>query len=362
MTRKCLYLMSLIVFLLNPGRSSAEVTFYVAPEEAQAFRIEAMDIDPKASVEITVLYDPALLANPRVSLDWGTVADLFDSLSGTLTFKTAPPEEPGPSFAAHLKFDKTGTAPGGILSVKGRIFESDGTVSRSRTLPNVPVSSDSSLATFTSDPGEPPDADDADLEGMSPATGRNLMERRDKSVLQRFQEFKGKKGLDGFAALFESAPDDSVSQEPSVALSDGKTTMDIRLKLRSKEVASPNFAMSDAKLVNIRKDGEKGWVITALPNKGTWNPSVVLQTDEKVILFPLVVAPPVAIPRGITRGNFLAELERFVSGQAGGDQGKSDLLDRHLYEYIFTANLLAESGLRPAATMPEKPNVASKSK
>jgi hypothetical protein len=327
--------------------SFAEITFYTAPEGSKGFVVEADDISEKAKIEITVSYDPVILANPRVTLETGTVTDVDDSTPGTLVFRADQSDEPAPSFVAHLSFDITGDALGGIHSVKGKIMEPDGTITPSRAIPNIPndLSTPNLLATFSGDGDMKPSQEVSATEDTAAlCTRHDLLRKREISVVQRFREFRGKREVEALVALFGRGLSDMIAQEPPVALSDGKTPVCITLQMQQKGGNAPNVALSDAKLLQVRKDGEKKWLITALPNQGTWNASLIIQTDEYIIEFPLVVAPKVEMPQDITRRNFIAELDHFISELVQGGKGENDPLRRSLYEYFFTANYLASLG------------------
>jgi hypothetical protein len=357
-TRHYLRLICFLLAIACPAPSFADVVFYVAPEGDKSFAVEADDISEKASIEITVLYDPELLSGPRVTLETGTLSDLWDSSPGTLVFRVDQGEEPAPSFLAHLGFNKKGDAPGGIISVKGKITEPDGTVSPSSVMPNIPIALGSSVFTADSFAAKEPVPEDPAAEEDGPSQDlRHLTEKSEQGALQRFLEYRGERQVEAFVALFENAPHASVLQEPSVVLSDGKTPVKIWLAPEPQGNA-PNVALSDAKLVELRNEGEKGWVITALPNEGTWNASLIVQTGEKVVTSSLAVAPPVSLRQDITRANFLTELDRFISGRTRSGKGDGDPLRRHLYEYIFTANFLAGSGNSPAKVTKAEPGIS----
>jgi len=354
--------MGFLVPLLCPVPSSAEITLYVTPDGDKAFFIEGDNINDKESVEITVAYDSTILANPRVSLEGGTVTNIFNPNPGILTFNANRGDNPTHSFEAHLSFDKRGGSQGGIFSVTGKVMEPDGTISPSSTTLNL---STPSLLTASSNDGgaaSTPEESPATEETASSGNRADILMKAEKSVLQRFREFRGKRGLKAFVALFKRNPRDVLVQEPPEVLSDGKTPVSIRFELQQKGGDSPNIALSDAKLVHLGKEGEKGWVITALPNRGTWNASLLIKTDGKIIEFPLVVAPPVKIDKGITEQNFVAELDRFIAAQVDSGKGENDPLRYIKYEYIFTVNYLASSGNHSAKMTSQKASLASSSK
>jgi hypothetical protein len=352
---KCLCLLGLLLLLLSPAPSCAEITFLVSPDGDTAFTIEGDDITITAKVELTVIYDSSMLAHPRVSVEGGTVTNLTDFDSGTLTFVANQGNEPTPSFVAHVSFDKVGDAPGGIFSVTGKIVEQDGMITPSSTMPN--PSTPSVLAWVSHDAGmeQPGAADETGTSGNSPY----ILMKAQKSVLQRFREFRGERRLRAFAALFAGDPRDPLVQEPSIVLSDGETPVRIAFARPTEMEDPPNVALSDAKLVNVRKEGKKGWVITALPNKGTWNARLIVETDGQRIEFPLAAVPPVRIPTGITETNFVAELGRFITAQSGAGKGANGPLRHILYEYLFTANYLASAGHYPAKMASAEAHIGS---
>jgi hypothetical protein len=354
-TGKYICVVGLLLLLLSPAPSFAEITLIVSPDGDKAFTIEGDDINLTAKVELSVVYDSTKLANPRVSVEGGTVTDLMDSNPGILSFVANQGSVPTPSFVAHLSFDRTGDSRGGIFSVTGKITEKDGTITPSSTMPNP---SNPSILAWGSDVGEtepPVMTEETATSGNRP----DMSMKAEKSVLQRFREFKGERGLKAFVALFERGPRDTLVQEPPVALSDGKNPVGIRLEMQQKGGGAPNIALSDAKLVHLWKEGEKGWVITALPNEGTWNARLIVEMDEKRIEFPLVVAPPVKIDKGINERNFVAELDRFISDRVGVDKEENDPFRLILYEYFFTANYLAGSGNRSAEMASEQESYLS---
>jgi hypothetical protein len=354
--------MGFLLALMYPLSSFADITFYVSPDGDNAFFIEGDDIKDTESVEITVVYDSTILANPRVSLEGGTVTNILNPNPGILTFKANRGDNTNHSFEAHLNFDRMWDSQGGLFSVTGKIMEPDGTISPSRTNLNTSIPS---LLTFASNDGgtaSTPEKSPATEETASSGNRPDILMKAEKSVVQRFKEFKGERGLKAFVALFERSPRDIFVQEPPIVLSDGKTCAMIRIAQQPKGRDSPNFVLSDAKLVHLEKEGEKSWIITALPKEGTCNASLLIKLDKEIIEFPLVVAPPVKIHNGITERNFVAELDRFISAQVGGGKGENDPLWYIKYEYIFTANYLASSENHPAKMKSEQASLVINAK
>jgi hypothetical protein len=209
---------------------------------------------------------------------------------------------------------------------------------------------------------QPQDEEKAALAETGAAGGSTEQVIPGQSVLQRFRDFKGKKGLKAYTALFDRRPGDRNIQEPSVVLSDGKTLVRIAPALLRDWDNMPDIALSDAKLINMAKEDGRGWVITVLPNKGAWDARLIIRTGGKIYELPLVVAPPVKIDNGITEGNFLAELDRFRAERVGAGAWEDKPNRQVLIEYIFTANCLAGSEKASHSMAAEVAGVTNESK
>ena len=351
-TRTHLCLMGLLLALLHPAPSLAQVTFYVAADGDRAFIIEGADISPNSEVELTVVYDSQGFTNPRVSVEQGSVTDINDAITDTLIIKAVQGDFDTQTY--HVRFDKKGDRPGRIYSVTGTIADPDGTISPTQTVP------------YSSSPDvllpQPQDEEKTAFAETGATGGNAQIVIPGQNVLQRFREFKGKPGLNAFSALFDRSPGDRNIQEPPVVLSDGKTLVRIAPALLRDSEDAPDIALSDAKLVHVAKEDGMGWVITALPNKGTWDAGLIIRTGGKIYELPLVVAPPVTIDKDITEKNFLAELDRFRAERiaAGAWEGKPNR--PALFEYVFTANCLAGWGKASHAMAAEVAGVTNESK
>lgn len=337
--------------LLTSTAAWAEITFIVSPDGDRAFTVEGDDINLTARVQMTVAYDCALLAAPRVSVEGGTVTNLMDANPGTLVFDANQGSEATPSLVIHLSFDKKGTATGGIFSVKGKIMELDGTITPSSTMPN--PSSPSLLAWVSRDNENETEPLPVPEVAVAPGNEVYLLRKAPLSVLQRFREFTGKPSLPAYLALFQSAPGETLLQEPPVVLSDGKALVRITFPWHAEEGSAPDIALSDATLVHLSVNDDRSWVVTALPNRGSWTARLVIKLAQKVVEFPLVVAPPVKLRKGITEKNFLAELDGFHFEQARAGEGENEQGRNMLSDYIFTANYLASPGNISAMTASE---------
>ena len=377
---KIVCVLVVLLALMVPVQAFAEITMFVSPDGDGAYILEGDNAQGVEAIDLLIGYDTSSLEDPKVEAQGGTITDVYAGTPGMLHV-TVMRENPDTSFELHLKFDKKGDSPGVIHSVSATARGRDGrnyaastdTKALSPSTTNAAImpakesaavsSADGASETlqagvvYQGTPDMAPDrgsgtgaASSAGGTATSPeqsATIEKTIRCNEKSVLERFREFKGEKGLKEFAALFKCSDRESILQEPAIVLSDGKTPVLIKLELRPDGNYSPDIALSGAKLVSSKKAGEKSRVITALPHKGAWQARLRLKTDREMVDFPLIVAPPIKIAKGMNAKSFLAALNSYLSNQAAGRHGKNDL---YRDEYIFTANYLANL----ANTTPKK--------
>jgi len=177
---------------------------------------------------------------------------------------------------------------------------------------------------------------------------------RNKSVLEQFRLFQGEKSPDKLIALFAGLTA-GTGQKPPVALSDGKTNVQVFVDSPSAGKTAPNFALKGAKLVSLKKSGDSTWIVEVLPDKGTFEVTVNVLQDGTIRQIPLTVVPPLPADLKIGAGGkltgtdfnlFLKErgTDKAPSFDLNGD-GKRDYID----DYIFTANYLVklDDGKKP---------------
>lgn len=156
------------------------------------------------------------------------------------------------------------------------------------------------------------------------------------AVLERFRAYQGEKSPAILAALFKKDVAPAISQEPHVALSDGKTSIRIMASLTSSNGKSPNFALNGAKLVSLKKGDEAGiWIIEALPRENVLQATLTILNGAEIIEYPLTVAPPIN-SGAIGEAAFNAFLKNSGKGGDLNNDGRRDFTD----EYIYTANYL----------------------
>ena len=164
-----------------------------------------------------------------------------------------------------------------------------------------------------------------------------------KGVIDRFRDFKGEKTPQNLMALFDEKVAGTIVQEPPIALSDGKKTVTLKVDL-GESGAAPNFALRGATLKSLGKDGSK-WVVVVLPEARRSDAVLIIVVGERMIEYPLTVAPPVDV--NIDKRDPLIEKDfNLFLKEKGTDKaprfdlngdGKRDYVD----EFIFTANYLA---------------------
>ena len=166
------------------------------------------------------------------------------------------------------------------------------------------------------------------------------------SVAAKFKAFSGTPSIESLTALFTPEKGLLYEQEPRIALSNGKETLKVIVRLEDAVKSAPNFALENAKMLSLTK-GEQGvWIIEALPKKDAQEATLTLFYDENTINIPLTIAPPLSAQqlgalKGLTDNDFKQFIkERGTKAAPSHDlnkDGKRDYLD----DYLFVANYLA---------------------
>ena len=159
------------------------------------------------------------------------------------------------------------------------------------------------------------------------------------AVLERFRAYRGVKTPAIMISIFKRPISPSFSQKPFVALSDGATTVTIVANLPAEAGTAPNFALNNATLVSLKKDGaSSAWLIETLPAKGALRASLMVMSNDRITEYPLTIAPAIPNPAA-TEAEFAAFLKDAGQTPAQHDvngDGKYDGID----DYIYTANYL----------------------
>lgn len=179
------------------------------------------------------------------------------------------------------------------------------------------------------------------------------------SIPERFHSYSGVRNLSAMGELFVNPHPSGIIQLPKIAVSDGASNVVIELKLTGEAAFAPNFAAKGAKLVSISHPVADKWVATVLPDKGSWNSSLIIMNSAVVLEVPLVVTP--ALPSGIAPDVNILFAHTDNKENLGtitrdlNEDGKLDYLD----DYVFTANYLVGKQSVKSANEPTKGENAS---
>lgn len=365
-----------------------------------AFVIQGMQLENVATMDITVTYNSASLANPQVrqgELIAGAMMAVNANTPGTVRLaliRTEPIE--GSGTVATLYFSKNGNAAGSVNTLSARLTSTGGEeLPVSTQVYNQPVA-DSSQNTSKGPEQEesrPPDQSDSgtnsSFPGMvgltvttdsggerrehpgketfdqtaMPAPGADPMEpyremrtavsetpfskvpEREissmKSVLHLFREYRGSRSAKAFIALFEASKTEGFRQIPSIVAADGKTTVTVVFRAEPGKQDPPNMAVSGARLISVVRDPQDYdlWSAKLLPERGEDGISVAVTLGKLSVFFPLTVVPRLNVDLDESGKITQADFSLFLNSQGGFDlngDGKRDYKD----DYLFTANYL----------------------
>ena len=178
-------------------------------------------------------------------------------------------------------------------------------------------------------------------QGAEGATPQALSAPGGTSILERFKGYAGPLTSQALSALFVRPPSAGIRQVPPVAVSDGVTRVTVYLTLQPFSGQSPNFAVSRAKQVSLKRVGAE-YALELIPDAGVFEASVMVRHQSGVAEYPLVVTPPlkpVRMPGGkVDDAAYTSFLKGYAEGKGdlNGD-GRTDYLDL----YISTANYLS---------------------
>lgn len=173
-----------------------------------------------------------------------------------------------------------------------------------------------------------------------------------RSILEWFRLFRGERTPDSLKKLFTAEAPSLLIQKPSIAISDGTSTVTLSFTPEQGTETSPNFALSGARLLSINR--VKGvWVIEALPAKESIQASLTVLSGGTMVEYPITVIPPAA---GITASE--TDFALFLK-ESGFKPPKRDLNrdGRHDYrdDYIYTGHYLIQAARLKAQTQKQSP-------
>ncbi len=377
------------------------------------FQLQGNGMENVAALDITIVYDTATLANPRVAeggLISGAMTAVNPNMPGIVRMGIITTSAiKGSGTIATLSFDRRGDSPGSIITLKASISNSNGnplpvkaqvinTPGESMTAsdnhehqgaqsgtiaPPAPLTPGAGDRLIVLGGGIAPSGETARTETQEPepTMARDVMNDKakipevvsreteiiasameqsvlpvdrgkqiytQKSVLKRFQEYTGENNLKAFTALFDQEPLIGFSQEPPIALSDGKGTVKITFIAMPTKKDTPDIKMKGAALITLKKspDNTNTWIAELRPDLKAVSASLIVFHEKVTMEFPITVSLKADVDLDksgmVTEDDFKLFLrDRGTPKKPQFDlnnDGKRDYLD----DYIFTANYIAK--------------------
>jgi len=412
-----------ILALCRPAPAFAVSTITISPGGAGVFLLQGSTIDGASAFDISVAYDTATLANPRVTegpLISGAMSAINPNVPGIVRIvlvRVAPVK--GSGVIATVTFDRVGASAGRISSMSVKLANAAGAPLPSQVLITNPADASVNAETASQDHGTPsvaaaaapstaagtpaapststapPATTPATTLATTPAliiavpatgtgvnTGVKVQEGQaplpapvnepmkepviasrepdrsqgeageasaaaatgslkiytQKSILERFKEYRGQRTPEAFVALFNQDSLIGCRQEPPIVLSDGKSTVSVSFISTPGNMAASDVAVLGARLLSLKRDPDNTntWVAELLPEKGTVEASITVSLGEMKMIYPLTVAP--RINAAASQGT--GAKGKDLSGKATVGQNREGEWD-YRKDYILTANYLA---------------------
>ena len=208
---------------------------------------------------------------------------------------------------------------------------------------NVPVPAPvvATTATAKAAPGitQPAKPHEPAATAVKPAVEPAPVQTAHRAVVERFHTYQGVRIPAAMTDLFKQQIANTIRQEPAIVVSNGSTTFRLLVELSANAPKSPNFALSGAKMVSLKKGEDPGkWIVEGVPNKKVVKASVTILQGSAVQEYPITVVPPIAAISG-KEVDFAAFLNDNGTKSPKFDlnaDGKHDYLD----DYIYTAHYL----------------------
>ena len=169
-----------------------------------------------------------------------------------------------------------------------------------------------------------------------------------KSVLELFREYSGKRTAAALIALFDQESIIGCRQDPPIAFSDGKATVSVAFISTPGALTASDLAITGARLLSLKKDPDNTntWIVELLPDKSAYEASLAVSLGELKMIYPLTIAPKISSshmqPAKMSREDLDRYLEKQGSpaGAAAADLNGDGRLD-YQDEYILIANYLS---------------------
>lgn len=378
-----LSLLGLLLAVIYPAPSFADpVRMSIQPNGQGSFVMTGENVIGVQALDIEIDYDSQMLAHPNVMVIGGDLRQIKDNVPGTLFLSVFRPVA-DPLLQIFVNFEEAwvenatkviyhvsasvrsttvwpagpdaNSSPNGQADEPTDVPEDVSPPAQAdNTVPNVMVPKHNPAAAPAGTKGFVAPASmtgallPANAGRQVQAENIKFLTREEKDILQRYKKYKGEKDLSAFVALFGRSEGERCTQEPAIAISDGKTPVTIRIDVQSDGTHSTGIALSDATLIS-KEAREKDIIITVLPNEGTWDARLVTFAGGEILDYPIVVAPPVDLIAFVNDNNFLEALQVYMNGRSSALQRKNKV---YISEYIFTANYLADLDRRARSFVP----------
>lgn len=171
-----------------------------------------------------------------------------------------------------------------------------------------------------------------------------------ESILEHFQEYKGKRTADAFISLFNRENVIGCRQDPAVAISDGKSTVKVMCASHGNSTSSPDVEVEGGKILSVKKapHNPDSWIFKVLPDKGAYEAAVSVHLGDLKLIYPLTVAPKIRIKSAQSGKVTKTDFERYLKNRAATkSNGKRSARQDYIDDYIITANYLAVVGASP---------------
>jgi len=386
--------------------ASAASTVTITASGGGVYQLQGAGVESAAAMDITITYDAASLASPRVvqgTLISGALMAVNDTVQGVIRIgiiRTTPVT--GSGQIATLTFTGTGDATA-IINLKASFTTIDGKplpvlaqiskpaeVVADKTATDVAAQGGQGANTSTvttisnSSPQAPaavvrtpvygpaggivvePRTNDGVVTAgtataldpvVEPVTAKAAVEARGvtvsletsgkktytyKSVLDRFKEYKGARTAKAYVSLFQQGTTTWVRQAPTVQLADGVATVKVFITIPAGGGVAPEYALLNARLVSVRRDNDRD---------DTW----VLEAcpekggyEARLIISrgaEMIVFPLTIAPRLDLQKKGQARLsEKDLDRYLSGARQDVNKDDKNDYldDYIYTANVLSQ--------------------
>ncbi len=170
-----------------------------------------------------------------------------------------------------------------------------------------------------------------------------------KGISDRFRQYSGAKSLSAMAELFNKKVAQSIHQEPTILLSDGKSSATLTIDIPARVVSSPNFAAKGGTLVSFIQDkqNKRRWTVEVHPEKGAIKTTLTIIAGAEEFEYPLTVAPPAKNALTLDEAGWNRFLKETGTTNSPLHDMNNDGIRNYMDEYIFVANHLAKKPAEP---------------